>query len=346
LIQNKAKKANQIQSFLRAFPAACRLLLASCFLFPAVCFLLLFSGCRSTPSTELPKPAVSQIWGGKKGTAPGQFNEPRALAVARDGFVYAVDSSGFVQKWTDNGKFIKSWRVPSIDKGRPEGLAITKNGNIAVCDTHYSKIRIYTPDGKLVRSFGTYGTQKGGLLLATGICADADGFLYIADYGGDYDRISKWTEDGKLVATWPGHGTGPRQFRRPCGLTISREGDLLVADISNHRIQRLDRKTGVYKGEFGKPGRAPGQFTYPYGVVTDRDGFIYTVEYATSRVQKWTPEGKFITSWGEPGRAPGQLFNPWGLAIGPDNAIYIADTGNHRVQKIHLPQTQPSLAAG
>ncbi len=252
---------------------------------------------------------------------------------------------GYVQKWTDGGKFVKRWRVPSIDKGRPEGVAVLKDGNLAVCDTHYSKIRIYSPDGKLLRSFGVYGPQKGGFLLATGICVDEDGFLYIADYGGEYDRISKWTADGKLIASWEGHGNGPRQFRRPCGLAISKEGDLLVADICNHRIQRLDRKTGAFKGQIGTPGRETGQLTYVYGVATDKDGFIYTVEYATNRVQKWTPDGQFITSWGSAGRAPGQLFNPWGLTVGPDGAVYIADTGNHRVQKIHLPQTQPAKSA-
>jgi DNA-binding beta-propeller fold protein YncE len=224
-------------------------------------------------------------------------------------------------------------------------LAVTKSGNIAVCDTHYSVIRLYSPEGKLLRSFGTYGPQKGGFLLATGICVDDEGFLYIADYGGEFDRISKWTEEGKLIASWDGHGDGPRQFRRPCGLAISQNGDLLVADICNHRIQILDRHTGQFKGQIGTPGREAGKLTYVYGVATDLDGFIYTVEYATSRVQKWTPGGKFIASWGSPGRAPGQLFNPWGLAVGPDRSIYIADTGNHRVQKIQLPQSEAQSEA-
>ena len=169
-------------------------------------------------------------------------------------------------------------------------------------------------------------------MLATGICVDGDGFLYIADYGGDHDRISKWTEDGKLIASWAGHGRGPRQFRRPCGLAISKEGDLLVADICNHRVQRLDRKTGAFKGQIGTPGRAEGQLNYDYGVATDAAGNIYTVEYGISRVQKWTPEGKFVAAWGTPGHAPGQLFNPWGLAVTPDGTVFVADTGNHRVQ--------------
>ena len=137
-----------------------------CILPFAFCIL---AGCHRAPALPVEiaeKPAAPQIWGGQKGQQAGQFYEPRALAVAPNHFVYAVDSSGYVQKWTDKGKFIKRWRVPSIDKGRPEGLAVTKSGNIAVCDTHYSVIRIYSPEGKLLRSFGTYGPQKGGFLLS------------------------------------------------------------------------------------------------------------------------------------------------------------------------------------
>ena len=44
-------------------------------------------------------------------------------------------------------------------------------------------------EGKLLRRFGGYGTGRGQFLLVTGICEDADGFLYLADYGGAFDRV-------------------------------------------------------------------------------------------------------------------------------------------------------------
>jgi hypothetical protein len=94
---------------------------------------------------------------------------------------------------------------------------VLKNGNVVITDTHYSKVRVYTPEGKLLYSFGQYGKQKGGFLLVTGICVDPDGNIFTCDYGGEFDRVSKWTPEGKLLASWTGHGEGPRQFRRPCG---------------------------------------------------------------------------------------------------------------------------------
>lgn len=303
-------------------------------------FLLLIvtiGGCtaQKPAATSAGAPRI-EVWG-SRGSKDGEFYEPRAVAVGPK-FAYVVDSSGRIHTWTRDGKFVRAWRAPSIEKGRPEGVAVFKNGDIAVTDTHYSRVLIYNPAGKLLRTFGKYGKQKGGFLLVTGICIDPDQNIFTADYGGDFDRISKWTREGKLLASWSGHGEGPGQFRRPCGLAISKEGDLLVADIANHRVQRLDRFTGKVKNAsaLGPRGHGNGQLTYPYGVAVDKDGAIYTVEYGEHRVQKWSLQGKYLQTWGSPGRRVGQLANPWGLAVDEQKNVYVADTQNHRVQKFRF----------
>jgi DNA-binding beta-propeller fold protein YncE len=302
----------------------------------AFCFLAtLLLGCARTQTHALPAAPQVQVWG-ERGAAVGEFTEPRAVAVSREGFAYIVDSSGRIQKWTTDGKPIKQWMAPNIKRGRPEGIAITKDGEIAVTNTHDSRILFFSPEGKLLRQFGKYGTQRGGFLLVTGICVDKAGNIYASDYGGENDRVSKWSDTGKLLASWPGHGEGKRQFRRPCGLAIAKSGELLVADINNHRIQRLNPNSGKYLGQFGTRGHNLGQLNYPYGVAVDKDGFVYTVEYGNHRVQKWSSDFKPLAQWGGPGRAIGKLANPWGLGVDENGNVYVADTQNHRVQKFHF----------
>jgi DNA-binding beta-propeller fold protein YncE len=296
------------------------------------------SGCRGT-SSPAPQQAKSQVWG-SKGAKLGQFKGPRAIVAAKDGFVYVADRASRISKWTRDGKCVQNWIAPVVRNGRfegPEGITDLPDGDLAVTNTHASRVLIYSPTGQLKSQFGSYGMGSGQFLLVTGICSDKDGNIYCADYGGTFDRISKWTKSGKLLASWPGHGEGPRQFRRPCGLAISQAGDLLVADIGNHRVQILDKQTGAFKGQFSVRGRSNGQMTYPYGVAVDTNGFIYTVEYSLHRVQKWSSDGKkWLATWGSPGRLPGQLANPWGLTVDEKGNIYIADTNNDRVQKFHF----------
>jgi len=306
---------------------------------PYLLLLFLLSGCSwraAAPPEKTPVPP--QIWG-EHGSGQGEFVRPRVITIAPTGFAYLADTSGRVQKWTKEGKFVKAWFTPNVVPGRIEGIegiTVLPNGNIACTDTHASEILIYNPDGKLVHSFGEYGKGRGQFLLVTGICVDKDGSIYVADYGGNFDRVSKWTQQGKLLASWGEHGEGPRQFRRPFGLAMSKEGDLLVADSCNHRIQRLDSTTGELKEIIGTPGTGAGQLNYPYGIAVSAAGDIYTTEYGTHRVQKWSSEGKFMAKWGGPGRAPGQLANPWGVAVDKDENIYVTDTENHRIQKFRF----------
>ncbi len=304
----------------------------------ALAFAGLISGCSRAPKTVVKPVPLAQVWG-EKGTAPGEFRGPRAVIAAKDGYVYVADRASHISKWSVNGKFLMEWTAPVVSNGRfegPEGITDLPNGDLAVTNTHASRVLIYDHNGKLKSQFGSYGTGVGQFLLVTGITTDADGFIYTADYGGAFDRISKYTRDGKPIANWAGHGEGKRQFRRPCGLAIDSHGDLLVADIGNHRIQILDRKTGAYKGQFGPRGRKNGELTYPYGVAVDGAGFIYTVEYSNHRVQKWTADYKWVATWGSVGRQPGQLQNPWGLSVSKDGTVYVADTENNRVQKFHF----------
>ncbi len=304
----------------------------------ALALLGSLAGCTRAPKIAATPVPQAQVWG-SEGTDAGEFRGPRAIVAARDGYVYVADRASHISKWSKDGKFVKQWLSPVSNNGRfegPEGITDLANGDIAVTNTHASRVLIYSPDGQLKSQFGSYGTGKGQFLLVTGITTDKDGYIYLADYGGEFDRVSKYTRDGKQIASWSGHGEGPRQFRRPCGLAIDKNGDLLVADIGNHRIQILDRKTGAYKGQFGPRGRANGELTYPYGVAVDGQGFIYTVEYSNHRVQKWTPEHKWVATWGSVGRKPGQLQNPWGLSVASNGTVYVADTNNNRVQKFHF----------
>ena len=294
----------------------------------------LLSSCAKTPE----KPAIAFESWGKFGHLPGQFKGPRAIATDEKQ-VFVADRASRISVWTTGGKFLRRWEAPVKRNGAfegPEGIAALRNGDLAVTNTHSSRVLIYSKTGKLKSTFGSYGYEKGQFLLVTGITQDAQGFIYCADYGGRFDRISKWTSDGKWVAQWQGHGSAPRHFRRPCGLAISKNGDLLVADIGNHRVQILDRHTGKFKGQIASRGTQNGQLTYPYGVATDGAGQIYTLEYGTHRVQKWDKNGKWLASAGAPGRKKGEFANPWGIAVSRDGWVFVADTNNDRIQKFRF----------
>jgi DNA-binding beta-propeller fold protein YncE len=50
-------------------------------------------------------------------------------------------------------------------------------------------------------------------------------------------------------------------------------------------------------------------------------------------INKFTRDGKFITSWGSEGDGQGQLNSPAGIDVDSSGNLYVTDDGNSRIEK-------------
>jgi sugar lactone lactonase YvrE len=277
-----------------------------------------------------------RIWG-EPGLGDGQFQKPRAMAIDEQGEIYVVDMSARIQVFTPDGTFLRGWRTPAWETGKPTGLSIGRDGCLLVADTHYFRVLVYTPQGELLpqRTIGgRQGTGPGEFGFVTDAVQDSQGNYYIAEYG-ENDRIQKFSPQGAFLLSWGGHGTEPGQFIRPQNLAVDQADRIWVCDACNHRIQVFD-PTGRLLRMWGRHGSQPGELSYPYDLTFDADGNVYVVEFGNHRVQKFTPDGRSLGCWGTHGRGPGMLHNPWGLVCDPHGRIHVLDTYNHRVQRIRM----------
>lgn len=297
-------------------------------LFPLALFLLLFSCSERRVRDSL----LSRVttWG-KQGTEPGNFSLPRPLAVDRHGFVYVIDKAGRVQKFTLDGRLVTGWRMPLIEKGKPTGCAVAPNGDLIVADTHYHQVMRYDPQGNLLAQWGSYGTEPGQFIYPNGVAVDAEGSIYVSEYGGN-DRIQKFDSQGHLIAFAGRPGDKPGEFSRPEGLAIDKDGNLLVADAVNHRIERLSPDLKPL-AVWGEPGSELGKLRYPYGVAVSREGYVLVSEYGNNRVSVFTPNGQFLAAYGRAGSGGLEFGSPWGIGVDGEDNVYVADYLNHRVQK-------------
>lgn len=278
--------------------------------------------------------SLEKVWG-RRGRSEGRFQKPRAMAIDAQGRIYIVDMTARIQVFDDQGRFLRAWRTPEHEAGKPTGLSVARDGRILVADTHYFRLLIYSPAGKLLQTIGgTFGQEPGQFGLVTDAVQDSQGNFYVAEYG-EYDRIQKFSPDGRFLLQWGGHGSAPGQFARPQNLAIDEDDRIWVADACNHRIQVFDTE-GHLLTVWGVQGREPGQLYYPYDVALAPDGSVYVSEFGNHRIQRFTPEGQFLGCWGTHGRGEGQLFNPWALVCDTGGRIHVLDTNNHRVQTIEI----------
>lgn len=270
---------------------------------------------------------------GDHGLGPGQFYFPRAIAVAPDGKVFVVDKYARIQRFSADGDYETGWQMPEWKAGKPTGLYVDPRGRLFVADTHYHRVMIFNRDGNEMARFGCSGEELGQFIYPTTVATDAEGNIYVAEYGGN-DRITRFTPDFKPVASFGGKDAGEASLLRPQNMAIDTDDTLWVTDACHHRICRFNRN-GKLISQFGMPGRQPGRLQYPYGITLCPNGNLLVCEFGNVRIQWFDRTGRYLGSWGTPGHGTGQLATPWGVATGPDGRIYVLDSGNHRVQIIH-----------
>lgn len=288
--------------------------------------LVTAAGCGTSTEPEL-------VWG-KRGVLDGDFVRPRAVAIDDQDRLWVVDFTARIQAYNLDGEYVgPTFTTPDFRNGRPSGLGVTRDGKLIVCDSHYHCVRIYEPDGILLRTMGgEKGTEPGQFGYVSDTVQDADGYFYVSEFGIN-ERITKLDADGKFVATWGKSGTGEGEFSRIRALALGPDELLYVADACNHRIQVFTR-TGELVKVIGSEGTGVGELKYPYDLAFGPKGALYVVERGNHRVQKFSAAGVSEGVWGGPGRQPGQFSDPWALAVDRKGRVHVIDTENHRVQRI------------
>jgi DNA-binding beta-propeller fold protein YncE len=188
---------------------------------------------------------------GDAGSAQGQFQSPRGIAMAPDGSLYVADAlNNRIQHLSPEGTVLQVWGTRAdVAQGNAPG--------------------------------GTFNEPWG-------VAVAPDGSVYVADTW-NY-RIQKFSSDGKFLLMWgTGPADGQDQFYGPRGLAVDGLGHLFVADTGNKRIVIYD-SVGKYLGGFGGPGMQLGQLDEPVDIAVDTLGKVYITDTWNQRIQVFVPD--------------------------------------------------------
>lgn len=232
-------------------------------------------------------------------------------------------------------KAVPDWpkeKAPGAEWGQMSSVAIGPDGNIWTFNRGKIPVQEFTPDGRLVKSWGEGGLFKNPHTIRF----DSAGTLWIADTGTN--TVRKFTADGQVLMTigTPNEaGADQTHLNQPNDIAVAANGDIYISDgYGNDRVVVFD-KSGKYVRSWGKLGSGPGEFSQPHSLVLDSKGRVYVADRNNARIQIFDAKGKFLTEWKN-------IVTPWALAITKDDQIYVC--GSSPMLWSEIPANQAALA--
>ncbi len=158
---------------------------------------------------------------------------------------------------------------------------------------------------------------------------------------------------GQLGFSGDGGPAIQAKLNRPHSIALDNDSHIYICDIGNHRVRRVDAKTGIIStfagtGEqattpdgasiIGTPLNGPraldfdGEHTLYLAL---REGnAVYRLDLSTSTLHHLAGTGKQGDK-GDGGPAKdAELSGPKGIALGPNGDVYLADTESHTIRVI------------
>ncbi len=299
-----------------------------------------------------------------------------AAPLSADENIVTVAGNGAAANTGDAGAALK------VGVGQPFGVEVGPDGALYICEVQNHRVLRLDRKTSQVTTVAGNGKQgysgDGGPATAAQLNEpyevrfDAAGNMFFVEMKNHLIR----RVDAKtgVITTVAGTGkqgyggdNGPATaatFNRPHSIALDDRGGMYIADIGNHRIRRVDLKTGVIKTIAGNGQRklpvdgataagnamaGPRALTFHQGVlwIALREGHsVWSLDTKTGRLKHVAGTGKKGFS-GDGGPALAATFNgPKGIALSPGGNVVVVDTENQTIRKINMQTGRISTIAG
>jgi streptogramin lyase len=305
-----------------------------------------------------------------------------ALVVALSsacGFAQTIETIAGTGKPESNGE---EGQALKMNIGEPFGVELGPDGGLYVCEVRNHRVwRVDLKSGqaKVVAGSGKMGYAgdggKGTAALLNEpyeVRFDKAGNMLFVEMKNHLVRrvdaktgvISTIAGTGKAGFGGDGGPATKSLMSTPHSIALDEQDNLYIADIGNHRIRKVDAKTGVIESIAGNGEKklpVNGQAAKGTPLLGPRALFVQgsdlwiALREGHSVWKLGLKDGRYthIAGSGKKGYSgdggPPRVATfdgPKGISLGPDGTVYVMDTENHAVRKIDLNAGSITTVAG
>lgn len=182
--------------------------------------------------------------------------------------------NGKVHKFKLDGQYLKSTATNKDTLQTPNGLSMSPNNTLYVCDSDRHCIHVFNPDMTLYTTFGSQGSAPGYFCWPDNVAFDTSGNFYITDYSND--RIQCFSSNHTLK--W--HTGTAGGLREPNVMHVV-ENKIFVTDLGGVTVFNTE---GQFITRFASMCAASESKSSADGIVVDSDGFVFVSDTPRNRI--------------------------------------------------------------
>jgi DNA-binding beta-propeller fold protein YncE len=197
------------------------------------------------------------------------LDHPDALAIGPDGSLYVTDFSQRVTVISPGGKVLRRWGKPGAGPGEfrfitndpttptdvAGKVAVGRTGMVYVSDSGNDRVQVFTPQGRFIHQFGSYGSGKGQFFFPADLVVDGSGNVYVTD--DQSQTLAKFSPTGKVIWQIGGSASSdPDLLGHQHLASIDAHGRLAMVNDDQNRVLYVD--PSGHKVDAFSPSVPPG----------------------------------------------------------------------------------------